>query len=100
MNQPQRIVVIEIRTMNNPDLDPSQIKSITVYEDSGGYYLASDLSQIRAYIIEAVKTIISLGDNYRHPLYFDVQVAPGDEMDYLLDSSSNRSKVRRKRKRR
>ena len=102
MNQSQRILVVEIRTMDNSNLEPSQISSITVYENSGSYYLTLDLSQIRAVIIEAVKTIISLGNNYRHPLYFDVQIVPGSGMETGVtltpDRDRRRGRQRRKRK--
>lgn len=100
MNQSQRILAIEIRTMDNSNLEPSQISSITIYENSGSYYLTLDLSQIRAVIIEAVKTIISLGNNYRHPLYFDVQIVPGSGMETGVPLTPDRDRPKGGRQRR
>ncbi len=92
MNQPERILVIEIRTMDNPGFDSTQLSTLTAFSDSQRLYLSSDLEIIRTAILDA---IVHLGSNYRHPLLFDVQVLTGDQID-----ASEHSPRRRKRRRR
>ena len=99
MNQPKRILVVEIKMLDETDFDPSQIKSMTVYQDSGNnYHLATGLKHLEQAIIEA---IIHPGSNYRHPLLFDVQIVPGDEInisDTLLNNQTISVRRRRAKK--
>ncbi len=83
MNQPERILVVEIKTMDNPGFDSTQLSTLTAFSDSNNFYLGSNLELLKSVIIEA---IIHLGSNYRHPLLFNVQVLPGDEIDALIAS--------------
>lgn len=92
MNQPKRLLVVEIRTMDNPGFDSSQLSTLTAFGDSQQLYLSSDLELIRSAILDA---ILHLGSNYRHPLYFDVQVVPRDE----IDASEHNPRRRRRRRR-
>ncbi len=48
-------------------------------------------------IVKAIlEAIPCLGSNYRHPLLFNVQVLPGDEIDaYLASIKDPKSKLRR-----
>lgn len=96
MNQPERILTIEIRTMDNPGFDSTQLSTLTAFSDSSNnLYLASNLKPLKPLILEA---IIHLGSNYRHPLLFNVQVLPGDEIDALIASVENaRNRIRRLR---
>ena len=69
MNKPKRILIIEIKTLDNPNLDNSQLSTLTFHQDTGKLYLRSDFEEIKSAIADAV---LCLGSNYRHPLYFDV----------------------------
>ncbi|HEY9768578.1 MAG TPA: hypothetical protein V6C71_08730 [Coleofasciculaceae cyanobacterium] len=71
MNQPSRLLVVEIRTIDNPGFDLAQLSTLTYFGDSQRLYLSDDLESIRTAIVDA---ILDLGSNYRHPLLFDVQV--------------------------
>ena len=94
MNQPKRLLVVEIRTLDNPGFDSSQLSTLTAFSDSQQLYLSSDMESIRTAILDA---IVHLGSNYRHPLYFDVQVLPRDEMDASEHSPQRRRRRRRRR---
>jgi len=89
---PQRILVIEIKTADNPSLDSSQMSTLTFHQNTGKLYLRSDFEEIKSAISDAV---LCLGSNYRHPLYFDVQVIPDKSKS---DNPSNRRRRRRRRK--
>ena len=80
MNLQKRLLVVEVKTIDNPGLDRSQLSTITAFSNLGQLYLSEDsgLEFIKSAIIEAV---IHLGSNYRHPLLFNVQIVPGDELD-------------------
>ena len=69
MNKPKRILIIEIKTIDNPDLDSSQLSTLTFNQERGKLYLSSDFEEIKSAIVDAV---LCLGSNYRHPLHFDV----------------------------
>jgi len=75
MNQPQRILTVEIRTEQNPNFHSSQMPTLTFLQDGENLYLKSDIKQIISAIVDAV---LHLGSNYRHPLYFNVQVIPAE----------------------
>ena len=90
MNTPERILIIEIKTAENPDLDSSQLSTLTFHQDTGKLYLRSDFEEIKSAITDAV---LCLGSNYRHPLHFNVQVIPDE-------SKSDNSPTRRRRRRR
>jgi len=89
MNHPQRILTIEITTSDNPSLDFSQLPTLNFLQDGKNLRLNSDIEQIKSAIADAV---IHLGSNYRHPLYFNVQVIPTES------KSSNNNRRRRRRK--
>ncbi len=92
MNQPARILVVEIRTLDNPGFDSSQLSTLTYFGDSQRLYLSSDLEIITTAILDA---IVHLGSNYRHPLLFDVQVLTGDRIDACEHSPRRRRRRRR-----
>jgi len=91
MNKPKRILIIEIKTAENPDLDSSQLSKLTFQNDRDILHLNSDIEQIKSAIENAV---LRLGSNYRHPLYFNVQVIPDESKS---DNPSNRKRRRRRR---
>lgn len=95
MNQPQRILVVEIRTMDNPGLDRSQLSTLTAFDDSSQLYLSSNLESIKSAILDA---IVHLGNNYRHPLLYNVQVIPGSEMDAMMASIERHPNAHRRRR--
>ena len=68
MTTPQRILIVEIRTLDNPDLDSSQLSTLIAHREQGRLYLDS-IDAIRSAIVDG---IVHLGSNYRHPLLFDV----------------------------
>ena len=96
MNDPKRILVIEIKTMDNPGFDSSQLSTIKFFETTDKYQINLNYKQIGSAIIDA---ILRLGSNYRHPLHFDVQVLPGDELD-TSDPQVDKSPTTRRRRRR
>jgi len=96
--QPQRILVIEIKTIDNPGFDSSQLSTIKFFDTSAEYKVDLSYKQIGSAIIDA---ILRLGSNYRHPLLYDVQIIPGDGTDTSdpqLDKSPTRRRRRRRRK--
>ena len=94
MSNPKRILIIEIRTIDNPDLDSSQLSTITAHTtDTGRLYLDSIDDAIRSAIVDG---IVHLGSNYRHPLLFDVQVLSGDDID--IEKPLGRRRRRRRRR--
>ena len=97
MTQPKRILVVEIRTEDNPGIDSSQLSMLTAHREKGRIYLDS-IDTIKSAVIDG---IVHLGSNFRHPLLFDVQVVPGDELDAAEPNPDKPpSKSRRRRKRR
>ena len=96
MNQPQRILVVEIRTINNPGLNRSQLSTLTAFSDSKQLYLSSNLESIKSAILDA---IVHLGNNFRHPLLYDVQIIPGNEMDATIASIDYNPKAHRQKRR-
>lgn len=73
-------------------------KPMALYQDDErNFQIATGINYIERAIVEAV---IHLGSNYRHPLLFNVQVIPGDEIGTnaaLFDSPrASKSRVRRK----
>jgi len=93
MNQPQHLIVLEIRTMDNPGLDSSQLSTLKAFESSDGLYLGWDVKPLKSAILDA---IVHLGSNYRHPLLYRVQVIPGDEADAIIASVPKRDKRQRR----
>lgn len=96
MNQPQRLIVIEIRTIDNPGLDSSQLSTIKAFESSHGLYLSWDVEPLKQAILDAV---VHLGSNYRHPLLYSVQVVPGDKADSIIASVTKDDRRQRRCKR-
>ena len=90
-SQPQRILIIEIKTADNPDLDGSQLSTLTFHKERGKLHLRSSIEEIQFAITDA---IVHLGSNYRHPLHYDVQVIPDKSKS---DNPSNRKRRRRRR---
>lgn len=92
MSQPKRILIVEIRTIDNPGFDSSQINSITIDEVGGELFL--DFSFLDSIASAVFDGVVSLGSNFRHPLLFFVQVVPGNSQ------KSNKPPSRRRRRRR
>lgn len=82
--QSQEILIVEIKTVESASINPQQLNQMIIYRDSSNnYFVSTGVERIRRAITEA---IVRLGSNYRHPLYFDVQVLPGDKMTAYLAS--------------
>ena len=97
MDANKPILIIEIRTEQNPNLDSSELSTIIAHRNRGELYLeSSDIEQIKSVIADA---ITHLGSNYRHPLYFDVQVIPGDDIDSINPEFDQSSPKRQRRRR-
>ena len=86
MIQNNRIIVLELKTGNKSDYDLAQLFNLTAYTDSQYLYWNEDIEQLDSAILDA---IINIGSNYRHPLLFNVQVLPGDEIDAIIASGNN-----------
>lgn len=93
----ERIIVVEIKTIDNPGFDSSQLRTINLYEGKEVFYLGfSWVDLIWQAIADA---IVRLGSNFRHPLLFRVQVIPYQEADTTtVDYSPPRRKRRRRRR--
>jgi hypothetical protein len=84
MNQQSPILIVEIRIVDRVDFDPAQVSSMTVFQDSASkYHLATGIKKIESAIVAAIP---HLGNNFRHPLLFNVQILPGDKIDALMAS--------------
>jgi len=95
MSEPERILVIEIKTLENPGFDSSQLSTITLLGNPDNYQVALNCQLLRSAIVDAV---LRLGSNYRHPLLFDVQILPDNETDTNPQPSNPRPNRRRRRK--
>jgi len=92
----RKLLIVEIRVVNETDFDPSQVVPITFYQDARNqYHSANDLKEIKRAMADAV---VHFGNNFRHPLLFDVQVVPGDEVDAAIASVDSRQRKGRKRR--
>ena len=78
------LLSIEIRTIE-PSLnnrDPDSV--VTIFCDpQDNCFIGSSLDQIKTAILGAIP---HLGTNFRHPLFFNVQILPGDQTDALIAS--------------
>jgi hypothetical protein len=84
MNPRSQMLIIEIRTVERVDFDANQLTPMTVFQDSASnYHLATGIKQIESAIVEIIPY---LGNNFRHPLLFNVQILPGDNIDALMAS--------------
>jgi hypothetical protein len=78
------LLSIEIRTIE-PSLnnrDPDSV--VTIFCDSqDNCFIGSSLEQVKTAILGAIP---HLGTNFRHPLFFNVQILPGNQTDALIAS--------------
>ena len=96
MNQ-RKLIIVEVKMADDDDFDLSQVNSLTIYQDSENHYhFVGNLKEIQRAIGDA---IVHLGNNYRHPLIYDVQVIPGNEMDAVIASVDTHPNVHRRRRR-
>ena len=94
----RKLLIVEIRIADETDFDPSQVQPITIYQDARNYYHSTNqMKEIKRAMGDAV---IHLGNNFRHPLIYDVQVVPGDEVDAVMTSDLKPNARRRRRFRR
>lgn len=99
MSEPtQQILIVEIKTVDSASFDTGQLNSMVVYQDSSdNYFVSTGIERITRAINEAIPC---LGSNYRHPLLFNVQVIPGDEIEASLASvKDSKGRFRRSRRR-
>ena len=90
----ERLIVVEIKTIDNPGFDSSQLRTINLYKGDEAFYLG--FSWIDSIVSAVANAIISIGSNFRHPLLFRVQVIPYKADSITVDSTP--PKKRRKRK--
>ena len=91
--QPQQILIVEIKTVESASINTEQLHSMVIYVDSNhNYFLSTGIERIKSAILDA---IVHLGSNYRHPLLFKVQVVPGDEQNAYLSSIKDGIRQRR-----
>ena len=94
----RKLIIVEIRIANETDYDPSQVQQLTIYRDPDNHYHSDNkMKEIKRAMGDA---IVHFGNNFRHPLLYDVQVVPGDEMDALMAFDDTQSQRRRRRGRR
>ena len=83
MNQ-RKLIIVEIIIANETDYDPSQVQPLTIYQDSENHYHSNNqMKEIKQAMGNA---IVYFGNNFRHPLLYDVRVVPGDEIDATIAS--------------
>ena len=93
--QPQQVLIVEIRTVENISLPVQQLEKMTVYQDTNNhYFILSGVERIEKAIIEAIPR---LGSNYRHPLLYNAQVVPRNEIN-AYSASHNRQSPNRNRR--
>ena len=96
MNQRSPVLKIEFTMVDRESIDPNQIQPLNIYQDLEGHYFSGKaIKQIKKAI---VKIVLRLGSNFRHPLYFDVQIFPQGQtnlVDILFDRSSSSTRYRR-----
>ena len=100
MSNPERILVVEIKSIDNPGLDSSQLSTMQFREENNICYLAFDRDKLEFAVVDG---IFNLDSNYRHPLYFQVQPLPDesndvDKCEQTLDMPPVKRRRRRKRK--
>ena len=87
MNQ-KYLLQVEIKAFEFTQDDLDKRPTIFILCDrQDNCYIATGIKEIKTAIIGAIP---HLGSNYRHPLLFDVQILPGEEMDAYLTSVKNR----------
>lgn len=98
MNQSnQRILIVEVRAVDGASFDTSQLEEMVVYQDaSNKYHVYRGMKRIETIIASIIPR---LGNNYRHPLLFDVQVFD-NEFEACLASIEQPQVERQRRGRR
>ncbi|WP_036486820.1 hypothetical protein [Myxosarcina sp. GI1] len=83
----QKLLMVEIRTLQNPDIDIETLPTITIYHDSqDNYFMSSGIEEIK----NAVEGMMPhLGTNCRQSLFFAVEIVRGNELYAFLDSLSS-----------
>ena len=97
MTMNRKLLIVEIKIAHETDFDPSQVQSLIIYQDARSQYHSNNqMIEIKRAMGDA---IVHFGNNFQHPLLYDVRVVPGDEMDALmaLDDSFSFSGRRRRR---
>lgn len=111
MNPSKQILVVEIKTIDSAEFDTQQLsggqhsreahelrpQKMIIYRNSRNrYFLFTGIEKIRTAILDAIPRF---GSNYHHPLLFDVQILPGNEMDaYMASIDEVRSQVQDRRR--
>ncbi|WP_156114227.1 hypothetical protein [Myxosarcina sp. GI1] len=96
MTQPQ-LLAVEIRTIQNPDIDFETLPTITIYHDSqDNYFPSTEIKEIENAVLGMVP---HLDTSCRYLLLFSVRLLPGTETDAILTSiASSRPRCRTRRK--
>lgn len=93
----RKLLIVEIRIADETDFDPSQVVPITIYQDDRNHYYSTDrMKEIKRAMGDAV---VNFGNNFRHPLLYDAQVIPGDEIDAVMASMNRNFNTLRQRRR-
>ena len=92
----ERLIVVEIKTIDNPGFDEAQLRTINLYEVDEVFYL--EFSWIDLVVSAIADAIIRLGSNFRHPLYFNIQVIPHKGADTITVDSTPLKKRRNRKK--
>lgn len=83
---PTYLLCVEIKTIEPSLNNPAPNSTLTIFCDpQNNCFVGSGLRQIKTAILS---TIPHLGSNFRHPLFFNVQILPGDKVDALMASSA------------
>lgn len=92
----KKLLIVEITIANETDFNPSQVVPITIYQDARNHYHSTNqMKEIKRAMGDA---IVYFGNNFRHPLIYDVQVVPGDRMDAMMASDDSRQMHKRRRR--
>jgi hypothetical protein len=82
-SQPQ-LLVVEFRTIKNPDINLDSLPTMNLFQDSqNNYFLATGIDEIKTAILGRIP---QLGTHPHQSLLFTIQIVPGNKLEAYLDS--------------
>lgn len=87
---------VEIRAIEPSRNHPNPNSTLVIfYDPQDSYSLGSNLDELKTAILA---TIPHLGTNFRYPLFFNLQILPGDRRDAFIASTQTPSPRLRQRR--
>jgi hypothetical protein len=79
------LLCVEIKTIESSLNNPAPDSTLTIFCDpQNNCFVGSDLDQVKTAILGAIP---HLGTNFRYPLFFNLQIKSGDQLDALMASA-------------